>query len=197
MPRHKNGKNLTRLVDEYLHTSKIHDYYELPSVSSYGGLLGATIDSVDDYFCVKMQPTKALWKNKDIARGIQKRIINSIRNSFLGHCFSGYNLRDTVISVNQVSDKYSAGIFNLKNLDDYLDKTSSSAVRIFSDRMANGYYRIAAKLEENSAVVYVHKSALYLVAFEMLAPFIKEESDREWLVDEMQKRADEMAEIHF
>lgn len=192
MSRRRKRKNISVIIDEYILSNKIHDYYELPA-----GIIRERVETEDDYFLVKMNATPALKKDAKSINGIQQRIIKAVRNSIIGHCFAGYDMKDTVVSINQSSDKYSANIFNIKSLEQHLDSTSCSAVRIFSGRMANGYYKLAATLKEKGAVVYVHKSALYLAAFDMLGAFIPSESNREGLVDEMQRRADDMAKVHF
>jgi len=191
MSRRKR-KNISHLIEDYLISRKIHDYYGLPSNAS-----NQLLDTERDYFAVNMQATIALWKDKKIIKGIQKRLINAARNSFRGHCFAGYDLKDTIVSVNQNSERYSANIFNIKSLEHHLDSTSCSAVRIFSGRLENGCYRLAANLDEKGAILYVHKNALYLAAFDMLGAFIPSESDREWLVDEMQRIVEYQAEVHF
>lgn len=186
------NKSIDLPIEENLLSSKIHDYYELPPYAPE-----QILDAEKYYFAVKMQATLALGKDGKNVKGIQGRIVSAVRNSITGHCFAGYDLNDTFVSINMVSDKYSANIFNLRSLEQHIDKTACGAVRIFSGRLDNGGYKLAAKLEEKSAVLYVHKSALYQPAFEILAPFIKSECDIEWLVDEMQRIADYQAEVHF
>lgn len=188
----KKKKKINQLIDEYFLSSKIHDYYEMLHEP-----IEKIIDTEDDYFVVRMKATLILHNDGKVATGIQKRLVSAARNSFTGRCFTGYDMKDTFVSVNQSSEEYSSNIFNLKNLEQHLDSTSCRIVKLFSGRMPNGYYKIAANFEENKADVYVHKSALYLPAFEMLGAFIKEESDREWLVDYMQRIADYQAEVHF
>ncbi|MDI6738134.1 MAG: hypothetical protein QME12_06505 [Nanoarchaeota archaeon] len=192
MSRRRKHKSIANIIEGYILSSKIHDYYELPCKSQE-----EIIEEEGDYFAVRMQASQALSRDEKIIKGIQKRIVTAVRNSFLGHCFAGYGINDTAVSVSAALQSHSASIFNLRSLDSLLDNTSSKDVRIFSSTMPNGYSRIAARLEEKGAVVYVHKSLLYLSALHMLQPFVKVEGDREWLVDYMQKIADEKAELHF
>ncbi|MFH1064987.1 MAG: hypothetical protein V1734_00590 [Nanoarchaeota archaeon] len=188
----KEKKNTNLILEDYILSSRIHDCYELPHM-----VIEKILDTEGDYFAVRMQATPAFLKQGKVVKGIQRRIISAVKNSVLGHCFTGYDMKDTIVSINQSSDKYSANLFNVRCLEQHLDNTSGSAVRIFSGKMPNGYCKLAARLEEKAAVVYVHKSALYLAAFDMLEAFIPSESDRGWLVDEMQRIAEYQAEVHF
>lgn len=192
MPRQRKGNSLNIIIDEYLLSRKLHEYYELPLKSQE-----EIIKEEGDYFAVKMPASLALSKNEKIEKGIQRRILTAVRNSFRANCFQGYDMVDTVVSVSNISQDYSAKIFRFKKLEALLDTTASRDVRIFSSTMPNGYSRIAARLDEKGAVVYVHKSLLYLSAFNMLEPFVKDEGDRDWLVSYMQRIIDEKPEIHF
>lgn len=192
MSRRRKGSSLNNIIEDYILSSKIHDYYELPCKSQE-----EIIEEEGDYFAVKMQASKALFNDEKIIKGIQKRIMSAVRNSFKERCFQGYDMADTFVSVSSALQGCSVAIFRLKKLESMLDTTSSKDIRIFSGTMPNGYSRLAARMDEKGAVVYVHNSLMYLAAFEMLGVFIKGESDREWLLDYLQNIMNENPKPHF
>ncbi|MDD4878528.1 MAG: hypothetical protein PHO02_05835 [Candidatus Nanoarchaeia archaeon] len=192
MSRRRKSKSLNNIIEDYFISSRIYDYYKLPAESH-----DKIFEEDGDYFAVKLEATLTFWKDREIVRGIQKRIMLALRNSFTEKCFAGYDLKDTSVSINQISPEYSSRLFSLKSLEAHIDNTACSHVKLFSGTMQNGYSQLAARLEEKEAVVYLHKSQIYLSAFEMLAPFVKEESDREWLVYYMQRFLEEKPELHF
>lgn len=191
-PAHlQNKKKLNQVFDEYMISSRIGNYFELPES------IGAALDNEDDFYIIKLRPALQLSKDAKIVRGIQQRIMLAIKNSIVCHRFAGYDSRDTFISVNAMDDTACSNISNMGSLENRIDQTSCKTVRLFSERMNSGLYSFAANMGENQARIYLHRAISGDKMFYYLEPFIESESDRDWLLLRLFDKIELATQVHF
>jgi hypothetical protein len=191
MSRRKKKKQLNQIIEEYVISSKIENYFQLPNK------MEEAIDTDRDYYTITMRSTLLLSKDEKIVKGIQKRLMLAIRNSIVCHRFASFDSNDTFVSVNSLDGIAYSNLFNLKSLENAIGKTTYKAVRIFSGRMNSGFYSFAARMDEKQARIYMHKDTPEHNMFYYLGPFIESESDRDWLLIKIVDKIELAKQVHF
>lgn len=172
-------------------TSELSDYY-----ITAGGI--EVLDDDSYYSRIELIATGALSCDASEVPGLQQRIYNAWRNSWVGGKFKAYP-NDLCIRISSLSPEYSANIMDCSNkskpflnvaglikLVDRLDTTSSKEFKIFAGFDGRRWDFIAS-MTKDKAVLYLKKSVPLEKIMGYLHPFVQVEMARYIIASEIEK----------